>query len=289
MAKNNGSRSSVKSGRYRLLTFALCLLPCVLASAADYPRPQGYVSDFANVLDARSRQALENTLTEFERAHAIEIAIATVPSLNGETIETYANSLFQQWGVGQKGKDNGVLILVAPNERKARIEVGYGLESILTDGMCGEIIRTDMLPAFQENQYGQGLMTAVDALQNLLSPSSQPYSQAHRRTPHLGRGLLQLIFLALFVLPFSTIGALVAVASYFYGPSTIRYLGVLTVPLGMTSDMMVFRKRRGLFFGYSGGYFGGYGGGGFGGGGFGGGFGGFGGGMSGGGGASGGW
>src|SRR5690348_9508325 len=114
------------------LIWSFCNSPILFASS--HSKPQGYVSDFAHVLSSDTRQALEAKLSNFERATTNEIAVVTVPSLEGDTEEDYAVRLFKEWGIGKKGKDNGVLILIAPHERRARIEVGYGLEEVLPDG-----------------------------------------------------------------------------------------------------------------------------------------------------------
>src|SRR5262249_12642103 len=142
------------------------------------------------------------------------IAVATVPTLEGDTVESYSVELFKRWGVGKKGKDNGVLILVAPSEHKTRIEVGYGLESQLTDGTCGEIIREEMLPAFRQNKYGPGLVAAVAAIQRPLGGDTT-YSQPPRHLlPPLGPGayrtLVYVAAICFFVLPFTMIAGIFA-------------------------------------------------------------------------------
>jgi uncharacterized protein len=131
----------------------------VTAAAAQgpFPAPSGYVNDFARVLDSGSKQALETLLRETEQKTSAEVVVATVPSLNGVTVEEYANRLFQQWGVGKKREDNGILVLVAPSEREMRIEVGYGLEPILPDGLAGQIIREAFLPRFRAGDYAGGI------------------------------------------------------------------------------------------------------------------------------------
>lgn len=91
-----------------------------------------------------------------------------VPSLDGMTVEDYANRLFRQWGIGRKGADNGVLLLVAPSEHKVRIEVGYGLEGILPDGLAGEVIRTQALPAFRDDRYDDGIRDTVERLATIV-------------------------------------------------------------------------------------------------------------------------
>src|ERR1700736_3703416 len=98
------------------------------ASAANYPRATGYVNDFAERLSPADRDALERKLRDYGRTTSIEVVVAIVPSLEGESVERYANGLFHAWGIGKRGKDNGVLFLWAPSERKLRIEVGSGLE-----------------------------------------------------------------------------------------------------------------------------------------------------------------
>ena len=252
-----------------------------------YPSPQGYVTDAAGLLDAGSKQSLEEQLAEFERQTSTEIAVATVPSLEGDTIEDYAVVLFKQWGVGKKGKDNGVLLLVAPNEHKMRIEVGYGLEPILTDGRCGEIIRDIMAPAFRKGDYPNGIEQAVRAVQTLLQSGNgqeSPFSTERIRNWPF-KQLLPLLLMGMIYLPFTVLSVGIVVLCFFLTTNPIRLASALFVPVGLLFDI-----RRSWFSGGRptlGGY---YGGGGFGGGfGVGGGFGGFGGGFSGGGGASGGW
>jgi uncharacterized protein len=135
-------------------------LPLILL-AADFPKHTGYVNDFSSVLKAETRTQLEQLLRAVESETTAEIAVATVPSLEGMSVEEYANRLFAEWGVGKGDVDNGVLVLVAPNEREMRIEVGYGLEPILPDGLAGEIIRTNFLPHFRDDRYEAGIVDGV--------------------------------------------------------------------------------------------------------------------------------
>ena len=95
--------------------------------------PTGYVNDFAEILSTETRASLEELLSSTDASTSAQVAVVTIKSLDGDTIENYAEKLFQEWGIGQKGKDNGVLLLVAVDDRKVRIEVGYGLEGALTD------------------------------------------------------------------------------------------------------------------------------------------------------------
>ncbi|MDE3155424.1 MAG: TPM domain-containing protein [Acidobacteriota bacterium] len=136
-------------------------LPAVAAPQPVLPQPRGYVNDFAGVLDSGAQTELDALLRQAERDTSDQIALVTVSSLQGLTVEDYANRLFQQWGVGTREKDNGVLVLVAPAEHRIRIEVGYGLEPVLPDGLAGEIIRTDFLPAFKRGDYRDGLLAGM--------------------------------------------------------------------------------------------------------------------------------
>jgi uncharacterized protein len=147
----------------RLLRASACLLVAAMQAPllAASLKPQGYVSDFANILTPEARSELQTLLRETEQQTSAEIALATVPTLDGETVEQYANRLFKEWGIGKKGADNGVLVLVAPSEHKIRIEVGYGLEPVLPDGLAGQIIRTDMLPQFSSGDYPRGILNGV--------------------------------------------------------------------------------------------------------------------------------
>src|ERR1019366_5484315 len=109
--------------------------------AKEFPQARGRVNDFAGVLQEPSRRMLEQICADVERATSAELAVVTVASLKVDTVEAVSNRLFREWGIGKKDKNNGVLILVAPKDRKMRIEVGYGLEAVLPDGLAGEIVR----------------------------------------------------------------------------------------------------------------------------------------------------
>jgi len=126
-------------------------------------KPQGYVSDFAGVIDAASKSRLETYAAEVEKATGAQMALVTVASLENEPIEDVANALFRAWGVGQKGKNEGVLLLLAIQNRRSRLEVGYGLEPILPDGFDGSVLR-DMRPALRQQDYGDALMAAAQTI-----------------------------------------------------------------------------------------------------------------------------
>jgi uncharacterized protein len=232
-------------------------------------KPQGYVSDFAHVIDPQSRAELEEYCGQLERSTGVQMALVTLPSLDGNPVEDVSNNLFRQWGVCKKGKDEGIMLLLSVQDHRARIEVGYGLEPILPDGFDGSILR-GIQPLLRQGAYGQAMISAaaqisayIDRAKNVAPPEAGPRTRDRTVTTR-GHGL----------------------------PWPVIVIGIILLLLlsrgGGGGGLLA-----GLFLGNllgRGGGGSGWGGGGFGGGGGGGGgFGGFGGGDSGGGGASGSW
>jgi uncharacterized protein len=328
-------------------------------SSADLikTKPTGYVSDFAGILSSAEKANLEQMIhanaaglpqasiidnasgtqsveinsmtttaatTAATTTHADEIAVVTIKTLGGDSIENFANNLFRGWGIGKKGKDNGVLLLVAVDEKQIRIEVGYGLEGSLTDLQSSQIISNIMKPAFRAGQYGAGITDGVNAIIGLLNGDASRLdgveaSSANGGGSVFGKGFLASIFSSsgnfltfiffLFGFIFPILGSILGRSkSWWFGGILGAGVGlVLGVIFGAGLFILVYvigYSIAGLIFDYIvsknyrqgggrgrggfGGWF--YGGGGFGSGGGGsGGFGGFGGGSSGGGGASGGW
>jgi uncharacterized protein len=144
----------------------ICFLSPVHAQDVDYPDYIGYVNDFAGLLDAASRSDLETLIDGIEKGTGAEIAVVTIDSLEGITIEEYAVELFEYWGIGKADEDNGLLVLVALLEREVRIEVGYGLEGIITDLEVGRIIDEIIVPNFKEENYNRGIYDAVVTISN---------------------------------------------------------------------------------------------------------------------------
>ena len=143
----------------------LLLLSTLSASPVDFAglKPQGYVSDFAHVLAPGPRAQLEHYCKSLEQQTGAELAVVTLPTLNGEPIEDVANDMFRKWGVGKKGKDEGLLLLLVTQDRRMRLEVGYGLEPIIPDGFAGSILRS-MRPALREQRYDEALEVINQAL-----------------------------------------------------------------------------------------------------------------------------
>ncbi len=156
---------SSKVIRYFIIT-ALAVLTAVSSLyALDVPkRPKGYVSDYASVLSPSTRQRLEQALATYERQSSNQILIASFDSLEGEALEDFSIRLAEAWKPGQKDKDNGVLLTIFKQDRKIRIEVGYGLEGVIPDALAGQIIQQVITPYFKKGQYDQGVLMGVNAL-----------------------------------------------------------------------------------------------------------------------------
>ncbi|WP_246251677.1 TPM domain-containing protein [Ancylobacter pratisalsi] len=135
----------------------------------SFPALSGRVVDAARVLSPAARAALEAKLAAQEAGTTDQFVVATVPSLEGTSVEDYANRLFRFWKLGQADKDNGVLLLVAPNERRVRIEVGYGLEGVLPDAVASTIIQTAIIPAFRKGDFAGGIEKGADAVMEVLN------------------------------------------------------------------------------------------------------------------------
>jgi uncharacterized protein len=241
-----------------------------LAFALDFPALTGRVVDQADVMNASSRANIEVKLKDLEDKSGIQLVVATVKSLQGSDIETYANQLFRFWKLGEAKKNNGVLLLVAPTEHKVRIEVGYGLEGTLTDALSSVIIASAIIPHFKTGDFSGGIERGVDGIIGVLSGDKSDWQQKVRvRSEGSANDFDKLFPIVFFVLLIFIIWYLIRHAN---GPGGRGGRGGYGGP---------------IFIPYSGGSWGGSSGGGLGGG-FGGGFSG-GGGSSGGGGASGSW
>jgi uncharacterized protein len=251
----------MKNLRWVVLILVIVLCGAYAAAELKIPKLEQRVSDFTNTLSFQEWQQLDHLLKSFEDSTSTQVVVLMVNSLEGESIEEYANKTFSENKIGQSKKDNGVLLVIAKQDHAVRIEVGYGLEGTLTDAMTSQIIRQEIIPHFKADNYFGGIVTGVDAIIRAATGEYHADNKG-RKAPAVSGGLVMLIVLfAVFVL----------------------------MPLmNSRRRSVVGSGGHSYFSGW--GYGGGLGGGGFSGGGFGGG-GGFsgGGGMSGGGGASGSW
>jgi uncharacterized membrane protein YgcG len=133
-----------------------------------WPAPQGWVSDFAQVLDPSTMARLNALAAEVEQRTTAELAVVVVPTTAPMTPKEYVTALFNHWGVGKRGRDNGVMVLLAIHDRRVEIETGYAVEGILSDGLAGEIIRTAMVPAFTHDRWGEGLVAGTQRVAQVL-------------------------------------------------------------------------------------------------------------------------
>jgi uncharacterized protein len=275
---------------------ALILVGSLTAMALDVPRLKGRVNDYANLLSPQTEQALESALAQLEQQDSTQIVVLTIPSLQGAGLEDYTLAVAEAWKIGQKKQDNGALFLVAKNDRKMRIEVGYGLEGRLTDLLTGRILDLEVRPLFRDGRFEEGIVAGttslIKAVKGEYKASPRSARQGTRRTrSSRGNGLIFLLFIMMMIGAANRKAGGVAGAvllplavMLLVGPGLVLFLlmpvGFL---LGMGAPSLLLSGRRGGYYGS-----GFRGGGGFGGGGFGGGFSGGGGGF-GGGGSSGSW
>ncbi len=147
------------------------------AAQPSYPPLAGRVTDAANLIAPDARQRIEDKLKAHEDKTTDQLVVATVPSLQDRTIEEFANGLFRFWKLGETARNNGVLLLVAPNERKVRIEVGYGLEGALTDALSKVIITTAVAPKFKTGDFAGGVEGGVDAILSILAGDAEEWQR----------------------------------------------------------------------------------------------------------------
>jgi uncharacterized protein len=188
------------------IAVVFCCALSTLAFAFDFPPLTGRVVDQANIMPPQSRADVEAKLKDLEDKSSIQLVVATVKSLQGGDIETFANELFRFWKLGEAQKNNGVLFLVAPAEHKVRIEVGYGLEGTLTDALSSVIIQSTVLPRFKTNDFSGGIERGVDGIISVLSGDTTDWQRkvAVRQDDagSIFNLLLPLLFFGVFVFVF---------------------------------------------------------------------------------------
>lgn len=288
--------------RLQLALFSVLLLWPALALAYLSPgTPSGFVNDYSGLLETEEKARLEIKLADFQASTSNELAVVIIDTLDGDSIENYAEELFREWGIGQKGRDNGALLLVAKDDRQMRIEVGYGLEPVLTDAQSSQIINNILRPAFSSGDFAGGIETAADDIIGIIN--GQPLEISTKSNGNSNASLIQAaimfsFFFAQLIAAFlakskswwvgGIIGGFFALAvGFFFSYLWAVASALILVPFGLLIDYALshaYQKNKttksgpwwlGGPGGSSGGSFGGFGG--------------FGGGSSGGGGASGRW
>ncbi len=169
------------------------------ALALTFPALTGRVVDEANILDAATRAALTQKLADLEAKSTDQLVVVTLKSLQGTSIEDYGYQLGRHWQVGQKEKNNGVLLIVAPAERKVRIEVGYGLEGTLTDLVSNFIIQNSILPRFRANDYPGGITRGVDDIVQVLTGDAEEWKRRAAQRPEATSDWAVILFVLLII------------------------------------------------------------------------------------------
>lgn len=185
-----------------LLILVFALVAALAFAAPTYPELTGRVVDQAGILQASTKAGLVSKLRDLEDKSSIQLVVATIKSLEGYDVETYANGLFRYWKLGEAKKNNGVLFLVAPNERKMRIEVGYGLEGALTDALSKVIIASAVTPKFRAGDYNAGVERGVEGIIEALSGDTSEWTKKVPPPPSLFEELPPLLIFALFIFIF---------------------------------------------------------------------------------------
>lgn len=269
--------------KHVLLMFLLLLWPAYLP-ALEAPPLAGRVNDLARMLPPEAAQRLEQKLAAFERETSNQVAVLTVPSLQGDDIDRFSIRVVEAWKIGQKGRDNGVLLVIAQEERKVRIEVGMGLQGVLPDITAGRIIRDVMRPHLKSGNYDQGIAAGVDSIIAATKGEFKGTGESARQTPAKKSSpsfitmLLGAVVAAAVLGLFSRYlgGAAGAVglplATYFAFPAMGLVTLLLLAVFGLFAGILLSMALAGLFgggggFGGFGGFGGGWGGGFYGGGG----------------------
>lgn len=183
----------------RALLPLLLLWTAALQAAPAFPTLSGRVVDEAALMSRKQAHQLTQQLAAFEKRSGIQLVVVSVDNLDGETIEEYGYQLGRHWGIGQKGKNNGVLLLIAQDERKVRIEVGYGLEGALPDAIAANIIQTRILPAFKRGDMVAGVVAGSQGIMKALAGEYQPVEQPKSDSDG-GPWLFILVVIAMIVL-----------------------------------------------------------------------------------------
>ena len=152
---------------FRFIIIACLCVQSAFLFALDVPPLNGPVNDYAHIFTASETQELNAYLYSIDRQSDLQIAVLTIPSLEGESLEDYSIRVAEKWQIGQKGKDSGVILVIAAQDRKLRIEVGYGLEDRITDAQSSRIIRSVIAPQFKKREYGKGVLLGVKNLVGL--------------------------------------------------------------------------------------------------------------------------
>lgn len=240
--------------RVRGLFLGLALLAILTvlspASALNVPALRGRVNDYAGLMTPERARALEERLARFEKETGHQIAVLTIPSLEGDNLEGFSIRVAESWKIGKKGFDNGAILLVAKNDRKLRIEVGYGLEGVLPDALASRIIREVIVPRFRANDFAGGIEAGLDAIMKVTRGEVLPQRSDQDGTPPLGEVLSMvfaaLIFIVVLSKVFGIFGYLLAFSSTIRTPVPAQVLGGISGAATATATGIFLQSIPGL-------------------------------------------
>ncbi|WP_455479885.1 TPM domain-containing protein [Bartonella sp. B23] len=246
------------------LFYTLCLivaLESITYAQTKFPPLTGYINDVAHLLDNATKENLTEKLAVLEEKTGDQIVIVTLPTLSGSDIETYSNSLFRAWRLGQKQINNGVLLVIVPSEREVRIEVGYGLEGELTDAISAVIINNFVLPNFREGNYQKGIVEAVHAIIKVITENDSDFSfrikmkakviEEQKKKSEKEKIAINIIMFFIFFIMVS-LPILAMIFGKKVGPQKYLWMGIIFTPWFLSLNA-ISRRSGGIFDGHSGG------------------------------------
>lgn len=179
-----------------VLLIILVLLFSSVAGALDVPQLRGRVNDYAGAMQANQVQSLESQLNQLERDTGHQIAVLTIPTLDGEDIEGFSIRVAEHWKIGKKGYDNGAILVVAVKDRRLRLEVGYGLEGLLPDAIAKRVTADYIVPHFRQQDFGGGIVAGIAAVDKILRKEPLPEA-ARKKTQSRGWNMNSPIMIAI--------------------------------------------------------------------------------------------
>jgi len=216
---------------------AVFVLGSGLAAALDVPALKARVNDYAGLLTPSTAKQLEQALLAFEQSESTQIVVLTVNSLEGESLEDFSMQVAEAWKVGQKDLDNGALLLISKNDRKIRIEVGYGLEGSLTDMISGRIIRNVIVPAFRSGNFDQGVANGVAAMMAAVKGEFQ--AQPVKRQPRGRESSVSFIPLIVFIFLITQLGRVRRGLGVLAGGLLLPVFGSMILPFGLITLLLI--------------------------------------------------
>ena len=187
---------------FRFIIIAYLCVQSAFLFALDVPSLNGPVNDYAHIFTASETKELNAYLYSIDRQSDLQIAVLTIPSLEGESLEDYSIRVAEKWQIGQKGKDSGVILIIAAQDRKLRIEVGYGLEDRITDAQSSRIIRSVIAPQFKRQEYGKGVLLGIKSFAGLALQDESLINEAVKESDRQDDGSIPLPLIIFLIIIF---------------------------------------------------------------------------------------